>query len=264
MVAPFLALVSALAPGMTSTQRGEPGAGFTSHAAAQPRDPAGRSARATRLRELGEAWARSGDPGSAIGYFREALAIDPSDARAYEGLTRLYLGRSALRDAADTLRVGLARRPDDAGLWAAQAEVLAALGDLDGVTAALRERVARTPDDPEALAAHAAHAGRRGAWAEALASHRRLLDLAERGAEVGAERLATSRALAEALAVLAGGTDPVRGDAARCPLASPVRSALAGCSLPQPSPEPATSAPDGPRPPPSAPRRTGRLPHSRR
>ncbi len=217
---------------------------FATRAAAQPRDPAGRADRATSLRQLGEAWARSGDPGSAIAYFREALSIDPSDARAYEGLARLYLHRAALQDAVETLRVGLARRPDDAGLWAAQADVLAALGDLDGVTAALRERVARTPDDPAALAAHAAHAGRRGAWTEALASHRRLLDLAARGAAVPTDQIAASRALAEALSVLAGGTDPVRGDATRCPLPSPVRSALAGCPARRP---PGTSADAAPQ-----------------
>ncbi len=234
---------------------------FATRATAQPRDPAGRADRATRLRQLGEAWARGGDPGSAIAYFREALSIDPSDARAYEGLARLYLSRDALRDAAETLRIGLARRPDDAGLWATQAEVLAALGDLDGVTAALRERVARSPDDPSALAAHAAHAGRRGAWTEALASHRRLLDLAERGAAVSTDQIAVSRALADALSMLAGGTDPVRGEATRCPIPSPVRSALAGCRAPRPSAAPVAAAPEGSRTPRNAPPRP---PRSRR
>ncbi len=191
---------------------------------------------------------RSGDAGSAIGYFRDALSIDPSDARAYEGLARIYLTRGNLRDALDALGAGLRRRPDDGGLWGAYADTLLAQGDLPGAAQALRERTARTPDDVDALWARADVARRRGAWAEALACSRRILDLAATGAAVTPARAFEARAFAAALSVLAGGTDPVRGAVERCDHRSFVRNALAGCPRPAPPPEVALASPRGARP----------------
>lgn len=199
---------------------------------AQPFDPAARQDRARRLRALGETYVRSGDSGSAVGYFRDALAIDPSDARAYEGLARIYLTRGSLRDALDALAAGLRRRPDDGGLWGAYADALLAQGDLLGAAEALRERTVRTPDDADALWARADVARRRGAWAEALACCRRILDLDATGTAVTPTRASEARAFAAALSVLAGGIDPVRGAVERCDHASFVRNALAGCPRP--------------------------------
>ena len=136
-----------------------------------------------------------------MGYFRDALSIDPSDARAYEGLARIYLARGSLRDALDTLAAGLRRRPDDGGLWGAYADTLLAQGDLPGAAQALRERTARTPDDVDALWARADVARRRGAWAEALACSRRILDLATTGTAVTPARASEARAFAAARAV---------------------------------------------------------------
>jgi tetratricopeptide (TPR) repeat protein len=213
------------------------------HALAQPLDPAARHDRAERLRILGEAYVQSGDSGSAVGYFREALSIDATDARSYEGLARIYLSRGNLRDALEALAVGLRRQPEDGGLWGAYADVLLAQGDLTGAAEALRERLTRAPDDVGALITRADVARRRGAWAEALACSRRVVDLAARGVAVAPERLSEARAFIAALSVLAGSTDPVRGAVERCDHASFVRNALGGCARPAPP------APTPPTPP---------------
>ena len=175
---------------------------------------------------------RSGDSGSAVGYFRDALSVDAADARSYEGLARIDLARANLRDALEVLSVGLRRQPEDGGLWGAYADALLAQGDLAGAAAALRERLVRAPDDIGALIARSAVARRRGAWAEALACNRRVVDLATSGAAVTAAQLAEARAHAAALSVLTGGTDPVRGAIERCDHPSFVRNALAGCPVP--------------------------------
>lgn len=194
---------------------------------------------------------RSGDSGSAVGYYRDALSVDATDARSYEGLARIYLARANLRDALEVLSVGLRRRPEDGGLWGAYADALVAQGDLAGAADALRERLLRTPDDVDALVARADVARRRGAWAEALACSRRVVDLAENGTTVAPERASEARAFAAALSVLAGGTDPVRGAVDRCDHASFVRNALGGCPRPTPpaAPPPATPPRTGPRAP---------------
>jgi len=186
---------------------------------------------------------RSGDSGSAVGYFRDALSVDAADARSYEGLARIYLARANLRDALEVLSVGLRRQPEDGGLWGAYADALIAQGDLAGAAAALRERLVRAPDDLDALIARAEVARRRGAWAEALACNRRIVDLATSGSAVTVAQLAEARAYEAALSVLAGGTDPVRGAVERCDHPSFVRNALGGCPLPTPTPVPAVPAP---------------------
>gem|GEM_PF-5545315 len=162
--------------------------------------------------------------------------MDAADARSYEGLARIYLARANLRDALEVLSVGLRRQPEDGGLWGAYADALLAQGDLAGAAAALRERLVRAPDDVGALIARAQVARRRGAWGEALACNRRLVDLAANGSAVTDAQLAEARAFAAALTVLAGGTDPVRGAVERCDHPSFVRNALAGCPVPAPSP----------------------------
>lgn len=217
---------------------------IASGAHAQPYDPAARQDRARRLRTLAERYVLSGDSGSAVGYYRDALSIDASDARSYEGLARIYLSRNNLRDALEVLSVGLRRQPEDGPLWGAYADALLAQGDLAGAADALRERLARAPDDVDALVARADVARRRGAWTEALACNRRIVDLAVSGAQVSPERATEAQALAAALSVLAGGTDPVRGAVEHCDHASFVRNALGGCPRPAPAPPapaPATS-----------------------
>lgn len=191
-------------------------------------DPAARQARAAQLRQRGEAYVQSGDPGSAIGYFRDALAIDPSDARCYLALARIYQARGSTRDALEVLSVGLRRAPDDASLWGVVADVLISVGELDEAAQALREQTARTPNDIEAHRRRGDLARRRGAWTEALASYRRVADLAAATADAASVR-AEAQSFAAALALLAGGTDPVHAPAGSCANPSEIRRALAGC-----------------------------------
>lgn len=227
-----LALAGALAPPRT---------------VAQPLDPAGRAQRAAQLRERGVRLAAAGDPWSAIAYLRDALAIDTSDARAFEHLGRIYLSVGRTRDALEALSVGLRRCGRDAALWGAYGEALLAAGDLAGAAQALRERSRLDPDHVPTLMLRGDVARRRGAFAEALACYRRVADLfdtrsddaamgsAEEGAlgasptspPVDEATAAQARALAAAAAVLAGGADPVRGR--DCAGLGPVRAALAGC-----------------------------------
>jgi tetratricopeptide (TPR) repeat protein len=205
-------------------------------AAAQPspRDPANRRERAARLRATGQRFLAAGDPGSAAGYFRDAVAVDPQDAEAYEALGRIYLARGAVGQALEVFSSGLRRRPDAAPLWRAIADALVASGDLEDAAEALRQLVERAPDDPEAHRARGELARRRGAWSEALASSRAILDLAARRIAVAPEALEEARLLEPALTRLAGGVDPARGTV-RCTArearsASPIRRALAGCA----------------------------------
>ncbi len=198
---------------------------------AQNADPAARQARAAQLRARGEAYMQSGDPGSAIGYFRDALAINPNDGRSYLALARIYEARGSTRDALEVLSVGLRHAPEDAALWGVVADVLISVGELDEAAQALREQTNRTPDDVEAYRRRAALAKQRGAWTEALASYRRVIDLVTCGnSSVDASVVDEARALVAGLVILAGGTDPVHAPASGCENPSAVRRALARCA----------------------------------
>jgi tetratricopeptide (TPR) repeat protein len=222
-------------------------------------DPAGRVQRAAALRERGTRLAAAGDLFSAIAYFRDALSIDGADARSFEHLGRTYLALGRTRDALEALSVGLRRCAQDPGLWGAYGEALLAAGDLEGAAEALRERSRLEPDHVPTLMLRGEVAQRRGAFAEALACYRRVVDL-RRGerttgpmgttpaatvpgsspsapspnpsaAGTGEDVAARASALAAAAALLAGGTDPVRGRS--CASLGPVRAALAGCPEPR-------------------------------
>lgn len=198
-------------------------------ASAQPVDPAARESRAAQLRARGEAYLASGDPGSATAFFRDALQVNPADARSYLLLAQIYQARGATQDALETLSVALRRAPDDAALWGAVADVLVAVGELDQAAEALREQTERTPNDAAAFRRRGELAKRRGAWSEALACYRRVVDLLESTPTSSPVEANEARASVLALSVLAGGTDPVRGVRAGCDHPSAVRRALAGC-----------------------------------
>lgn len=178
----------------------------------------GRAEIAAEHRARGDALRAAGDRGSAIGWYRDAISADPSDALSYERLGRVYLERGAFDDARAAFEAGVARRPDHAALWLGLAEVLEAMGAPDDAARAMRELTRRAPEDPDAWRARAALAMRRGAWSEALAVYRRIALLPGASEELREE---AARSLV-ALRFLVGTSDPVR----RCDEDSEVRRAL--------------------------------------
>ncbi len=185
----------------------------------------GRDARSARLRAMGQAFLAAGDPGSASGYFRDAIRVNPDDGEAYAALGRIYLDRGAIPDALEAFSAGLRRRPDHAPLWRGLATALERRGALSEAAEALRAWADRAPSDPAAHLARADLARRRGAWSEALSAYRRVVDLAAAGVDVEDVALEDARRYVRALAVLTRGVDPVRS--ASCEDGSPVRHALA-------------------------------------
>jgi Tfp pilus assembly protein PilF len=187
-----------------------------------------RRARAARMQAIGQAYLAAGDPGSASGYFRDAIRIDPDYPDAYVALGRVYLARGSMADALEAFQAGLRRQPDHPPLWRGVADALEAQGSLEEAAVALRELLRRVPDDVGGHRARADLARRRGAWTEALASYRAVVDLSARGFDVDADALAEARRYAAGLEILAGSLDPVTGHG--CPDdASAVRRALADC-----------------------------------
>jgi tetratricopeptide (TPR) repeat protein len=191
---------------------------------AQSRPP---SARAARLIQLADAYVASGDRGSAIAYYRDAINADPTAMRAYHGLGEVYRARGTLDEARRVFETGLARAPDDAALWLGLTHTLIALGALDDAARALRSLLERHPAQPAALALRADLARERGAWSEALTAYRALL---ARG-ELDEAASAQARRYEEALRILAQPLDPVSAE--RACAGSAVRRALARCAAPR-------------------------------
>jgi tetratricopeptide (TPR) repeat protein len=193
-----------------------------SSARAQPRERPP-TARAAQLIQAGEAFLASGDRGSAIAYFRDAISADPFAGRAYEALAEAYRARGSLAEAREVYALGTRRIPDRPSLWIGYARTLQALGAEREADEALRSLLARAPDHAEALAMHAELARRRGAWSEALAAYRAILASGTADSESTAE----ARRYEAALRRLAEPLDPV--SAPRACSGSAVRRALARC-----------------------------------
>jgi predicted Zn-dependent protease len=100
-----------------------------------------------------------------------------------------------------------------------------ARGALDEAARALRDLLSRVPDDVEGHVLRGELARRRGAFSEALAAYRTIVDLAAAGATVSEERLDEARRYSRALPLLLGATDPVTAG----PCTTRTRRALAGC-----------------------------------
>lgn len=190
---------------------------------AQPQERSG-AARAARLLRTGDAYLASGDRGSAIGFFREAVQADPTNASAYLALGEAYRARGSLVDARAVLEAGLMRAPDQTDLWLSLVRTLRDLGDHDQAAVAVRSLLARDPASVEGLRLRAELARERGAWSEALTACRALLASAEDLSDE--ERLETAR-YESALRLLAQPLDPV--SAARACESSPLRRVLARC-----------------------------------
>lgn len=189
-------------------------------AGAQNRSASPRAARSIRM---GERYLAAGDRGSAVAYFREAIAADPYAARAYADLAALYRARNAFFEARRVYEAGLSRVPGDATLWLGLARTLDALGQLGDAARAVRSLLARDPDNLQGLGLQAELARRRGAWSEALAAYRRLIA----SGAVDETSAADARRYEAALRILARPLDPV--SAPRACVGSPLRRALAHC-----------------------------------
>lgn len=194
--------------------------------AAQPTARSG-AARAARLLRTGESFLASGDRGSAIGYFREAIQADPSSAAAYRALGEAFRARGSLHDARAILEAGLSRRPDDAPLWLALARTLQEAGAHDDAALAVRSLLARAPRHREALRLRATLARERGAWSEALTAYRAVLAVADE-AGFPPEEITEARRYERALRILADPIDPVSAPRV-CAGTSRLRRALARC-----------------------------------
>ena len=194
----------------------------------QPAAVVARSARAARLLTMGRAMQRAGDRASAMAYYREVIAVDPRHGEAYAALGAVYLERAALDDARRVFETGLSRRPDQSALWRGLAEVLERGADLEGAAAALRSWTSRLPRDPSAHRERALFSQRRGAFSEALASYRALIDLAAQGDAVPEAWLGEAERAVAALRILVGELDPL---GRRCSADdSALRAAIRDCS----------------------------------
>jgi len=192
-------------------------------AVAQPRPRAG-AARSARLVARGEAFLASGDRGSAIAFFRDAIGADPMNARAYVSLGEAYRARGSLQDSRTVLEAGLSRSPDEPTLWLALVRTLVDMDRPDDAARALRSLLARRPDHAEAMRLRAELARERGAWSEALTAYRALLSS---DVDLSDEERAELRRYESALRVLARPLDPV--SAARACSGSALRRALGRC-----------------------------------
>ena len=184
----------------------------------------GRTRRAAERTAMGQALVRAGNPGSAIAYFREAIQIDPAYVPAYLGLGELYRAAGRDSDALEVVRAGLLRRPRSVPLAMLLAGVVEP-GDPAQAAAILSEAVSREPGSVEAQRARAELARRRGAFAEALASYRAVVNLTEDATDPASAALCEeARRYVAALRLLVRDVDPP----SRC-VDTPVRRALAGC-----------------------------------
>lgn len=147
---------------------------------------------------------RTGRALDAEGSYHDALAADPSSFDAAIGYARMLRARGHPREAYETLRALPPRALADDGALTALAEAWVSFGHADQAVALLRAN-ARGPVGWRALAALAA---RQGAFAEALAAARRVVDGgdASRGAGLTVRALAQLSAEADVVTRPPAGT----------------------------------------------------------
>lgn len=143
-----------------------------------------------RAREL-EAMGRSLD---AEGNYREAMVADPARLDAFIAYARLLRLRGHGDEAAATLRAVPQRALADDDAVTLLADAWASAGRVDEAAALLRDR----GYGPAAWRALAALATRRGAFAEALAASRRVVDAGDASRAAGLAVRALTQLSAEA------------------------------------------------------------------
>jgi len=185
-------------------------------------DPAGRVATASDLTLRGQRLVRTGDPGSAVWFLREALRVHPGYAPAAVTLAEIYLARGEPATARDVLVDVVSRTPGHASLWLRLADAFGALGSPDAATEALREGLRHSPHDTELLSAASTGAMLHGDWLQAMAAQRAIGAASDEPAEAAA--VATE----SALQLLVGTSDRARGLRCTGDLTD-VRRALSHC-----------------------------------
>lgn len=108
------------------------------------------AARATLLALQGEARLYSGNIDDASLLMRQALAADPSSAKAKLGLSKIAAARRELPEALRLVDEVLEATPDDASALFHKALLLQASGDVDGAKALYEKVVALRPVDKRA------------------------------------------------------------------------------------------------------------------
>lgn len=186
-------------------------------------DPAGRVATASDLTLRGQRLVRTGDPGSAVWFLREALRVHPGHAPAAITLAEIYLARGEPATARDVLVDVVSRTPGHAALWLRLADAFKALASPDAATEAIREGLRHAPNDTELLSAARADAMLHGAWLRAIAAQRATNPAPD---ETEAEAVVATDS---ALRLLVGTSDRARG--LRCTRdLTDVRRALSQCA----------------------------------
>ncbi len=130
--------------------------------------------RTNRLLEVGQGHADAGNPGSAVGFFREAIQVSPNDPRGYVALAEAYLTIDQVSNALEVTESGLRRRPGDRALGWVHARVLISANDPRADTALARIS-RRYPRFLPARWVTARRAQAKGNWSIALAMYRALV-----------------------------------------------------------------------------------------
>jgi tetratricopeptide (TPR) repeat protein len=192
--------------------------------------------RVARYIQRGDAHRAVGDTVSALAFYRDAIAVAPRRSEGYAALGAMYLEIGEPARALEVYEAGVASAHGGEALWLGYARTLEKLGQPGRALDALRRWLEVEPRSRGGLRALADAAERRGAFAEALAARRALLDqLAESGARSGesgelARETASERAQVRALERILGAAERVRSrEACEAEEPSNVARALARC-----------------------------------
>ena len=189
--------------------------------------------RVARYIDRGDAHRKVGDTVSALAFYRDAINVAPRRSEGYAALGAMYLELGEPARALEVYEAGVRAAGSGEALWLGYAHTLEQLGQRERALDALRRWVDLEPSSQRGLRALAEAAERRGAYAEALAARRALLDQLTDGGrrERGNEPdVASERAQVRALERMLGSAERVR-TAQTCVSneASDVARALARC-----------------------------------
>src|SRR4051812_4714824 len=174
-------------------------------------DPLAPGQAASELTRQGLEHAHEGNDDLAVRRFVEALSLDAHHGPAYLALGAARERAGDLEEAARTYDLAIANIPGFAAAYRARAALRRRMGEQDGELADLETATAIT-ETPEGLRELAARYVESKAWPAALATWRKIAQLAQQHNDEPARREAAMKA--RALALLSGELDPVTGGAA--------------------------------------------------